>query len=560
MVGAARTLVGRHSVAVAARGLASLAVQSVDGRDAILLVRSRFRLMRGLLVRACALGVVPAVALGLVGAAPAAANHDRPSPGAASVNDRLFPGLGNGGYNVSHYALDFTYPTTATEQEIPAVATIRARATQSLSRFNLDFRGDSLGGVSVDGRPAVAVWRGEEIEVTPRFPIDDGHRFVVKVSYTSGPREVDPDADLNTVLAAAWFASPSGSLTAAQPSFAHRIFPSNDHPSDLATYTIKADTPAQSTFVANGELADSSTRDGRTKWTYVEREPMASELIQLAFGALTVRYRGVHDGVALRDVAPTAQIDALEPALLRAPDHLDWMTNLVGRYPFRTYGSFLSDATFPFALEDQTISLYPAFLFLPPFPPAVYEPIMVHELAHQWFGDSVPPARWSDVWLNEGHATWYEWSYGAQFFGRDFEGSVRAAYSQGDTWRDQYGPVALPKYGADDIAKMFSPNIYDGGATVLFALRQVIGDDAFRLLERAWAQLPAGHPVTTQDFIRLASIIAHRDLRPFLNDWLYGTKTPPMPGHPDWTVDSVGAPTSQALRASGGSLEALSKR
>lgn len=505
--------------------------------------------MKRLQRRAQRLMVVSSVALGLFAAAPAAAQSEQPSPGAPSVGDRLFPGLGNGGYDVEHYTLDFTYATTASVQTIPAVATIEARATQALSRFDLDFRGDSVGAVTVNGRSARAVVDGEELVVAPRLPIGAGRRFVVKVNYTSGPRDIDPDADLNTVLAAAWFASPSGSLTAAQPSYAHRIFPSNDHPSDLATYTITANTPAQSTFVANGELASRSTRNGRTQWTYVEREPMASELIQLAFGTLTVRPRGFHDGVALRDVAPTSQIDALEPALARVNDQLAWMTNRVGRYPFRTYGSFFSDATFPFALEDQTISLYPAFLFLPPVPASIYEPVMVHELAHQWFGDSVPPARWSDVWLNEGHATWYEWSYGAEFFGRDFDDSIRTAYAQGDQWRAQYGPVALPKHGADDILGMFSPNVYDGGATVLFALRQVIGDRAFRLLERVWAQLPAGHPVTTHDFILLASVIAHRDLRGFLTAWLYGTKTPPMPGHPEWTVDPVQAPAPQAQRA-----------
>src|SRR5215216_2012488 len=94
----------------------------------------------------------------------------------------------------------------------------------------------------------------------------------------------------------------------------------------------------------------------------------------------------------------------------------------------------------------------------------------------------------------------------------------------------------------DDVAGMFSANIYDGGAVVLFALREVIGEQAFALLERAWAKLGSGRSVTTQDFIGLASLVGHRDLRGFLNDWLYSTKTPPMPGHPDWTVDPVGAP------------------
>jgi aminopeptidase N len=237
---------------------------------------------------------------------------------------------------------------------------------------------------------------------------------------------------------------------------------------------------------------------------------------------------------------------ALEPAFAREIPHLDYMIERVGRYPFRSYGTFASDATFPFALETQTISLYPDFLLLPPFPAAVYEPIMVHELAHMWFGDDVAPARWSDVWLNEGHATWYEWMYGDDEFGIDFESRVRAAYAQGDSWRAQYGPVAKPIHGADDIAAMFSPNIYDGGATVLFALREVIGPRAFALLQRAWVTLGSRRSVTTQDFILLASIVGHRDLRGFLNDWLYGTKTPPMPNHADWTVNSASLRTAEA--------------
>ena len=104
---------------------------------------------------------------------------------------------------------------------------------------------------------------------------------------------------------------------------------------------------------------------------------------------------------------------------------------------------------------------------------------------------------------------------------------------------------------------MFSPNIYDGGAIVLFALRQVIGERGFNLLERAWVTLGSRRSLTTQDFIVLASVIGHRDLRGFLNDWLYGTKTPPMPGHPDWTVTPPGAPTT--LRA-GSAAAVLMKR
>jgi aminopeptidase N len=170
---------------------------------------------------------------------------------------------------------------------------------------------------------------------------------------------------------------------------------------------------------------------------------------------------------------------------------------------------------------------------------------MVHELAHQWFGDDVMPARWSDVWLNEGHATWYEWEYAAEhgdadfYLGATFTERMRAAYEEGDDLRATFGPVAAPRHGADDISGLFSGNVYEGGALVLYALRQEVGDAVFRRIEREWPRRFGGGPASTADFIRLASAVAHRDLAPFLTAWLYGSTTPPMPGHPDWRAGSA---------------------
>jgi hypothetical protein len=140
--------------------------------------------------------LVLAVALLAVAAAPARAAG--PSPGAAGIGDPLFPGLGNGGYDVQHYDLDLRYATSAPSQPIDGTVTIVARATQALSSFNLDFAGQSIGGVSVDGRPAQ--WRRDD----------------------------------------------------------------------------------ETTAVANGVPLGHWTRHGRTKWLYVQRQPMATELTQLA--------------------------------------------------------------------------------------------------------------------------------------------------------------------------------------------------------------------------------------------------------------------------------------
>lgn len=98
--------------------------------------------------------------------------------------------------------------------------------------------------------------------------------------------------------------------------------------------------------------------------------------------------------------------------------------------------------------------------------PREWAPLTMHELSHQWFGDSVLPGTWSDLWLNEGHATWYEATY-SQHLGIDrLDDRMKQAYRQSNPWRRTFGPPARPARART----MFSPNVYDGGALALYAL------------------------------------------------------------------------------------------
>jgi aminopeptidase N len=280
---------------------------------------------------------------------------------------------------------------------------------------------------------------------------------------------------------------------------------------------------------------------------------MATELTQLAVGDFEITDRGRADGVLLRDVTPRRLSGELLGDLALAAGQIGWMQDRVGRYPFDLYGSLVVDAPLGFALETQTVSIYDIGWFRTT-PQGVWESAMLHELAHQWFGDSVAPDEWSDLWVNEGHASWYEFVYAeergnlvedttgypAEQGFATLEALMREVYSLGDQWRAQYGPVARPTGAA--VEQLFTPNAYFGGALVLYALRQRVGEDRFSAIERAWVSRYEGRSASTGDFIALASDVAGEDLTAFLEAWLYGMRTPPMPGHPDWTVAPVPAP------------------
>ncbi|HWS33967.1 MAG TPA: M1 family metallopeptidase [Actinoplanes sp.] len=490
-----------------------------------------------------ALAVTTAALVGIAGTAVPANAAAAAKPGSAGLGDRLYPRLGNGGYDVTNYNLRLLHPAKNPNQQVSGSVTISAVATQSLSRFNLDFAGNSVGAVWVNGKPAKFARSGEELVITPASYLPKGKAFRVAVNnFTATPVSAtsgEPEG---------FIATRDGTVLAGQPDTAHNLFPSNDHPRDKARYTISVTVPAGWKAVASGKHVKTSTAGGYTTSTYREAKPMASELAQIVAGDFVVQNRAAVGGVPIRDVFPRRLASKLSGKAAVERKQMAWLTKKAGPYPFENYGSLVIEADLGFALETQTLSLYDTNVF--GLPSYVLNPIMAHELAHQWYGNSVAPAVWSDVWLNEGHATWYELLYASDtktfkkytgFANR--EAYFKAVYRLGDRFRTQYGPVAKPK-NAKSVWNVFNPNVYDGGALVLYALQQKIGAKKFAKLEKEWAKKYRGKSASSAQFIALASKVAGQNLKPFLTKWLYGKKTPAMPGHSSWKALSASSATA----------------
>lgn len=449
-----------------------------------------------------------------------------PAPVPLGIGDSLFPHLGNPGYDVLSYDVGFTYH--GNNKPLDAVTTIDALTTEPLDRINLDFDRGTVRTVDVNGLRADFATADEDLVVEAPGRLPAGVPLHITVRHTS-----DPSGDRNS---GGWVRTSDGLAMANQADAAHRVFPSNDHPADKAYFTFRVTAPKELTVVANGLPAGKVLHGSSTTWTYRTAHPMATELAQVSIGRSTVLERTGPHGLPVRDVVPAADAKVLERWLKKTPEQLEWMERQVGPYPFETYGLLVADTKTGFELETQTLTLFERSVFASGIYPEWYvESLMVHELAHQWFGDSVSPQSWSDLWLNEGHASWYEARYAEEHAKRPLERRMRDAYTRSDSWRAAGGLPARPAAPAPgEKISIFRPAVYDGSALVLYALRQEIGEPAFDQLERRWVSTHRDSTATTKDFVRLASQIAGRDLTTFFHGWLYGTKTPPMPGHPDW--------------------------
>jgi hypothetical protein len=210
----------------------------------------------------------------------------------------------------------------------------------------------------------------------------------------------------------------------------------------------------------------------------------------------------------------------VQGSFARQPEILDFLSGFFGRYPWKASGGIVDDLDeLTFALENQTRPIYSDDFFTDSFNG---DSVVVHELAHQWFGDELRLERWQDIWLNEGFATYAEWLW-AEYEGFATTQQIFENFAFGIPAEDPFWTVVIGDPGAD---LLFDIAVYWRGGMALHALRLEIGDDAFFTLIRKWAKSQAGGTVTTAEFIRLAERVSGKQLDDLFDVWLY---TPAKP-------------------------------
>ncbi|WP_200800002.1 M1 family metallopeptidase [Jatrophihabitans endophyticus] len=451
--------------------------------------------------------LVPAAA-----AAPATASRHF-TPGAAGVGDPYFPELGNGGFDVEHYDLNLGY--VPADRQLRGTATIRARATQNLSRFDLDLSGMTVRSVRVDGAAARFTREDEELVITPRHGLVRGEHFAVTVRYDGSPKTITGSP---IVFGAdyGWQYTKDGAFVGDEPNAAHTWFPSSDHPSDKASYTFRVTVPQGTKVVANGELRAENTVAAGTRYVWNEVKPMATYLATIDIGRWNFRSGRTAGGISeLVAVDPDLAAKARDARFSETTGEItDYWAKTFGKYPFTSTGAIVDNLpNVGFSLETQTRPLYGS---------VVGVGTIAHELSHEWFGDSVSVRTWRDIWLNEGFATYAAWLWAEHTGGRTAYASAKAAYD---------GVAASSPFWNQSIADpqrdtMFSSAVYNRGGMTLAALQHRIGDTAFFRLLRTWTAQHRYGNATTAQFTRLAERVSGQDLDDFFRTWLWDKTKP----------------------------------
>ncbi|NUS28289.1 MAG: M1 family metallopeptidase [Streptomyces sp.] len=443
----------------------------------------------------------------VIAAAPA------PSPGAAGIGDPYFPLLGNGGFDARHYDLDVAYnPDT---DRLDGRTTLTARATQNLSSFDLDLQQLEVTRVEVNGKRAQFTREGDELRVTPRGALSKGRDFTVRVTYGGVPEPLGGPIVFGSDYG--WMKTADGVFVACEPNAASTWFPSSDHPDDKATYDIRIKAPKGLTGVSNGRLVSTYDKGDSTYTHWRESKPMATYLATATIGKFDVRTGTTPAGTPI--------YVAIDPVLANSNNvdvyavtaaATDYWSEVFGPYPFEETGAIVDDMPEAgFSLEVQSKPVYSAVRS---------ETTIVHELAHQWFGDSVSVERWKDIWLNEGFATYAQWLWAEHQGTRSAHDSFLAGYNA----RPADASFWQVTVGDPQRDTMFASAVYQRGAMTLQMLRERIGDAAFFKLLPAWTKIHRYGNANTADFIRLAEQVSGRQLDDLFQTWLFTTGKPTL--------------------------------
>jgi aminopeptidase N len=470
----------------------------------------------------------------------------------------------------THYAAD--RPAAVTHVRLDLTLDLAGRRLSGRSELRLIARRDRLAAVTlnavdmqidavmVDGRPAEATdYDGEQLRVELDRPIGRGEQFTISVSYSCSPRRglyfIGPDEQYPDRALECW--------TQGQDEDSRHWWPCIDHPIEKATSEVICTAPRGLFVLSNGDLRDRSDVDGdRTRWHYSLETPHAPYLTTLVCGRFSeVKDTAPETGVdTYYFVTPGREEDARR-SFGRTPQMIDYFSRRIGvPYPHKRYSQIVvSDFIFggmentsATTLTDQAVLDERAAL------DHDMDALVSHELAHQWWGDLVTCREWSEGWLNEGFATYFEYIWREHHKGRD-EADVELL-GDAESYLAESGryqrPIVCRQY--EEPIDLFDSHLYEKGGRVLHMLHHELGEEGFWRSLALYAERHAHRSVETRDLARAIEEASGRNVDRFFDQWVASPGHPELEAGWEWDADAGAGTLRLAQKQAGDKVYSFS--
>jgi len=421
-------------------------------------------------------------------------------------------------YDVSHY--DLSISLNLQKKIFSGKVVVGARVLQPLRELILDASHETLtiDSAKFDDRLVPFQQDAEVLKVILPRSIGPDDSISVAIYY-HGTSKFNGEYEGGGV----YFSTPDHAATISEPNFARRWWPCKDIPSDKATLAINITVRDDLTAVSNGVLKNAVRHDSLKTFSWQTDYPIATYLVSLAVAP----YKEFSDSyVALTGermkvmyfVYPE-DFDKAKREFVNTPKILSVFANEFCEYPFLKEKLAYAEVDGELTMENQTACSIQQSLITGD---STNETTIVHETAHQWWGNLITPMSWKHTWLSEGFATYAEALYRERIYGA-------ASYGKYISWlmsADQ-GKYAGSIIGRNDTSfwDSFNPRVYSKGAIVLHMLRGVVGDSSFFTIMRNYLNNSRlrYRNASTEDFMKECERVNGTSLQWFFDEWVFAS-------------------------------------
>jgi aminopeptidase N len=436
------------------------------------------------------------------------------------------------GWRPLHYEVSLTF-----NRELSELLSARTELTVRILKDNvttvdLDFGDLLIDSVTIEGKQEKYSRSRDKVLITLPRMSHSGDQLSIAVSYHGRPKDgliLTNDKDGKaSVTGDNW------------PDRVHNWIPSLDHPSAKATVRFTVTAPARDMVVANGVLEGTRSNSNNTRtWIWDERVPISPYCIIIAVGDFA-RVEPAQQGVPqLTYYVPQSDSSVASKGFSTSSSSLKFFSETVGPFPYEKL-ALIVGATRYGGMENSTAIVFSSNLFdnftkkqprshLYDIPTSVRD-VVSHEIAHQWFGDSVTEATWADLWLSEGFATYFAALSIERYEGKgEFRAYMKAAAEKYFAYEKEHKTPIHDK-DTEDLYALLNPNNYEKGAWVLHMLRGLTGDKSFFEGLRNYYSTHRNATATTEDLRESLEMASGLNLKDFFRQWVYES------GHPKYEV------------------------